>query len=52
MPFNESAPLQIDISLVPSWNKVSLGLQKMYLTEVMGKLPTMKTLRFTPLLPF
>lgn len=26
VPFNESSPLQIDISLVPTWGKVSQGL--------------------------
>lgn len=46
VPFGESSPLLNDISAVPTWNKVTTGLQKMFMAEVMGKLPVMKHLRF------
>ena len=50
--FGESSPLLNDISAVPSWNKVSQGLLKMFNVEVIGKHPVIKHLKFGSLLPF
>ena len=50
VPFGESSPLLNDISGVPTWGKVATGLQKMYMAEVLGKLPVMKHLRFGSIL--
>ena len=52
VPFGESSPMLNDISGVPTWAKVCQGLQKMYLAEVLGKLPVIKHLRFGSVLRF
>jgi serine/threonine-protein phosphatase 2A activator len=41
-----------DISAVPSWEKVTTGLFKMYIAEVIGKHPVIKHLKFGSLLQF
>ena len=38
-PFGESSPMLNDISAVPSWDKVTSGLMKMFNAEVIGKFP-------------
>lgn len=50
--FAESSPMLNDISAVPSWDKVSQGLLKMYNVEVIGKHPVIKHLKFGSLLQF
>ena len=52
VPFGESSPMLNDISAVPSWEKVSQGLLKMFQAEVLSKLPVIKHLRFGSLLKF
>lgn len=52
VPFGESSPMLNDISAVPSWEKVSQGLVKMYLAEVIGKHPVIKHLKFGSILAF
>jgi serine/threonine-protein phosphatase 2A activator len=50
--FGESSPMLNDISAVPTWDKVSQGLVKMYMAEVIGKHPVIKHLKFGSLLAF
>ena len=51
-PFAETSPILNDISGVPSWDKVAGGMQKMFVAEVMGKLPVIKHLKFGSILAF
>jgi hypothetical protein len=51
-PFFESSPMLNDISAVPSWDKVTQGLQKMFAAEVIGKHPVIKHLKQGSLLVF
>jgi serine/threonine-protein phosphatase 2A activator len=50
--FGECSPMLNDISAVPTWDKVSQGLVKMYLAEVIGKHPVIKHLKFGSILAF
>lgn len=52
VPFGESSPILNDISAVPSWEKVTSGLLKMFQAEVLGKQPVIKHLKFGSLLYF
>lgn len=52
VPFGESSPMLNDISAVPSWDKVSTGMVKMFMAEVIGKHPVIKHLKFGSLLVF
>ena len=52
VPFGESSPMLNDISAVPSWEKVTNGLLKMFQAEVIGKLPVIKHLKFGSLFSF
>lgn len=42
VPFFESSPMLNDISSLPSWNKVSQGLIRLYEGEVLDKLPVVQ----------
>ena len=50
--FQESSPILNDISAVANWDKVSQGLMKMYIAEVIGKHPVIKHLKFGSILVF
>lgn len=41
-PFWESSPILYDISGIRTWNKIFLGLKKMYNAEVLGKFPVVQ----------
>jgi serine/threonine-protein phosphatase 2A activator len=41
-----------DISGVPSWEKVMMGMMKMYMKEVLQKHPVIKHLKFGSIIKF
>lgn len=44
--FSEAQPLLNDIAAVPDWEMVIKGLQKMYVSDVLGKLSVMRHVHF------
>lgn len=51
-PFHEHSPMLYDISAVPNWNKVNIGLIKMYYGEVLEKFPVVQHFEFGQILPW
>ncbi|KAL9553534.1 hypothetical protein MBANPS3_003236 [Mucor bainieri] len=51
-PFFEHSPMLNDISSVFSWNKVNTGMSKMYVAEVLKKVPVVQHFKFGNLFPF
>ncbi|KAI8341741.1 hypothetical protein BC941DRAFT_335073, partial [Chlamydoabsidia padenii] len=51
-PFHEHSPMLYDISGLQRWNKVNIGMAKMYEAEVLKKVPVVQHFPFGNLFPF
>lgn len=51
-PFFEHSPMLNDIASVLTWNKVNSGMTKMFIAEVLKKVPVVQHFRFGNLFPF
>eukprot|EP01138_Halocafeteria_seosinensis_P015145 gb/GECG01015458.1/.p1 GENE.gb/GECG01015458.1/~~gb/GECG01015458.1/.p1 ORF type:complete len:435 (+),score=48.91 gb/GECG01015458.1/:1-1305(+) len=49
-PFAEHSPILNDVSALPTWKKVNMGMQRMYRAEVLGKKPITQHILFGKLL--
>jgi hypothetical protein len=52
VPFAESSPILNNISGAASWDKITMGMIKMYKVEVLGKHPVIKHQFFGTIIPF
>jgi len=50
-PFAESSPMLNDISGIPDWKKVNMGMFRLYEGEVLGKFPVIQHFLFGTILP-
>lgn len=51
-PFFEHSPMLNDIATLMSWSKVNTGMTKMYIAEVLKKVPVVQHFKFGTLFPF
>ena len=51
-PFHEHSPMLYDISGVQMWQKVNSGLLKMYVDEVLKKVPVVQHFEMGAILPW
>ncbi|CEG69637.1 hypothetical protein RMATCC62417_05684 [Rhizopus microsporus] len=51
-PFFEHSPMLNDIASLLSWSKVNTGMTKMYIAEVLKKVPVVQHFKFGTLFPF
>ncbi|EIE92140.1 hypothetical protein RO3G_16851 [Rhizopus delemar RA 99-880] len=51
-PFFEHSPMLNDIASLLSWNKVNTGMTKMFIAEVLKKVPVVQHFKFGNLFPF
>ncbi|CAO3681697.1 unnamed protein product [Rhizopus stolonifer] len=51
-PFFEHSPMLNDIGSLLSWNKVNTGMTKMFIAEVLKKVPVIQHFKFGNLFPF
>lgn len=51
-PFHEHSSMLYNISGMPTWKQIHVGLVKMYKKEVLGKFPVVQHLKFGKYLKF
>eukprot|EP00916_Digyalum_oweni_P016528 GHVL01027117.1.p1 GENE.GHVL01027117.1~~GHVL01027117.1.p1 ORF type:complete len:308 (+),score=40.89 GHVL01027117.1:51-974(+) len=50
--FAESSPVLYDVTAIPTWKKIQSGMTKMYIGEVLSKIPVFQHFLFGSLIPF